>query len=117
MFLLFIDKLLVFNQSYAQEPAKFFCVDALGLALETILFKSGKNIGLAFMENLCLPDDAEKCSDWHRKLCDQTARTGLSPGLIAYAVTQVRRHYTLEFSENVSNFGFGTDVLGTRENV
>jgi hypothetical protein len=72
-----------------QEPDDYFCVGALGSALEIILFKSSKSIGLAFMEDLCKPDDAEKCAHWHRKLRDQTARKGVPPGLLAFAATQV----------------------------
>ncbi|KAG8737861.1 hypothetical protein FRC10_007593 [Ceratobasidium sp. 414] len=72
-----------------RHPGQYFCVGALGAALEIILFKSAKTVGLAFMEEFCQPDDAEKCAHWHRKLCDQTARKGVSPGAIAFAATQL----------------------------
>ncbi|KAG9091243.1 hypothetical protein FRC06_000649 [Ceratobasidium sp. 370] len=77
-----------------QDPSPYFHVGALGAALEVILFKSAKPVGLAFMEEFCQPDDPEKCVHWHRKLRDQTARKGVSPGAIAFAATQ--RYWALE---------------------
>ncbi|KAG9091717.1 hypothetical protein FRC06_000440 [Ceratobasidium sp. 370] len=72
-----------------REPSQYFCVGPLGAALEIIFFKSAKTIGLAFMEELCQPDDTEKCAHWHQKLCDRMARKGVSPGAIAFAATQM----------------------------
>ncbi|KAG8738805.1 hypothetical protein FRC10_006457 [Ceratobasidium sp. 414] len=71
------------------DPSQHFHVGALGVALEIIFFKSAKTLGLAFMEELCQLDDAEKCAHWHRKLRDQTAHKGVSPGAIAFAATQM----------------------------
>ncbi|KAG8732071.1 hypothetical protein FRC10_001257, partial [Ceratobasidium sp. 414] len=71
------------------DPSQYFCVGALGAALEIILFKSAKTVGLVFMEEFCQPDDAEKCAHWHRKLRDRTAHKGVSPGAIAFAATQM----------------------------
>jgi hypothetical protein len=45
------------------------------------------------MEELCQPDDALKCSRWHRKLQDKTAHEGVSPGAIAFAATMVRDQF------------------------
>ncbi|KAG8732991.1 hypothetical protein FRC10_000494 [Ceratobasidium sp. 414] len=72
-----------------RDPSQYFCVGALGAALEIVFFKSAKIIGLAFMEDLCKPDDAEKCAHWHRKLRDRTAHRGVPPGAIAFAATQM----------------------------
>jgi hypothetical protein len=83
------------TQSGVQKPSEFFCVEALGSALEIILFKSSKSIGLAFMEELCQADDTERCADWHRKLRDRKARKGVPPGLLAFAAAQVRQTITL----------------------
>ncbi|KAF8593169.1 hypothetical protein BDV93DRAFT_612324 [Ceratobasidium sp. AG-I] len=69
-----------------QEPSSYFCVGALGSALEIILFKSAKQIGVVFMEEFCRPDSP---ADWHKKLRDQTACEGISPGLLAFAATQM----------------------------
>lgn len=69
-----------------QELSDYFCVNALGAALEVILFKSAKPIGLVFMEELCRPDSP---THWHEKLRDRTARRGIPPGLLAFAATQV----------------------------
>ncbi|KAF8595896.1 hypothetical protein BDV93DRAFT_514595 [Ceratobasidium sp. AG-I] len=78
------------NQTTANRDLnQFFRVGALGAALEIILFKSAKTLGLAFMEEFCAPDDAEKCAHWHHKLRDRTACRGISPGAIAFAATQM----------------------------
>ncbi|KAG9077828.1 hypothetical protein FRC06_008684 [Ceratobasidium sp. 370] len=71
------------------KPGEYFCVEALGAALEIILFRSSKQVGLVFMEDMCKPDDAERCAHWHRKLRDQTARKGVPPGLLTFAATQM----------------------------
>lgn len=84
-----MDKDLFLFPTVDREPSQFFCVGALGAALEIILFKSSKAIGLVFMEELCKPDDAEKCAHWHRKLRDRRARKGVPPGLLAFAATQM----------------------------
>ncbi|KAG8731262.1 hypothetical protein FRC10_001915 [Ceratobasidium sp. 414] len=75
--------------TFDRDPTQYFCVGALGAALEIIFFKSSKTLGLAFMEHLCQPDDAEECVQWHRKLRDRTARKGVPPGAIAFAATQM----------------------------
>ncbi|KAF8606748.1 hypothetical protein BDV93DRAFT_553224 [Ceratobasidium sp. AG-I] len=87
-----------------REPSEYFCIDAIGSALEIILFKCSKPIGEAFMEELCKPDEP---ADWHKKLCDQTARKGVPPGLLAFAATQMYwalemlyRGTTLAFDEH-----------------
>lgn len=81
-------KYICIDRLGTQEPSEYFCVSALGAALEVILFKSTKPIGLVFMEDLCKPDNP---AHWHRKLRDQTARKGIPPGLLAFAATQVRQ--------------------------
>ncbi|KAG9080275.1 hypothetical protein FRC06_006842, partial [Ceratobasidium sp. 370] len=73
---------------FSRDPNQFFCVGALGSALEIILFKSAKPVGLTFMEELCAPDDPKKCAEWHRRLRDRTAHRGVPPGTIAFAATQ-----------------------------
>lgn len=72
-----------------REASQYFCVGALGCTLEVILFKSSKNIGLAFMENLCQPDNVVKCAHWHRKRRDLTADEGVPPAAIALAATMM----------------------------
>ncbi|KAG8732209.1 hypothetical protein FRC10_001158 [Ceratobasidium sp. 414] len=84
-----IYQLLKNDQFLYPNVNRYFCVGALGAALEIILFKSVKTVRLAFMEEFCQPDDAEKCAHRHWKLCDQTARKGVSPGAIAFATTQL----------------------------
>ncbi|KAG8737648.1 hypothetical protein FRC10_007971 [Ceratobasidium sp. 414] len=56
-----------------QDPSRYFCVGALGAALEIILFKPVKT----------------KCARWHQELSDRTARKGVPPGAIAFAATQL----------------------------
>ncbi|KAG9080622.1 hypothetical protein FRC06_006337, partial [Ceratobasidium sp. 370] len=72
-----------------RDPSMYFFVNAFGCALEIILFKCSKPIGLAFMEELCQPDDPERCANWHCKLRDRSACKGLPPGLLALAATQM----------------------------
>lgn len=83
------EKLLCIDKTIIKDPNQFFRVGALGTALEIILFKSAKTLGLAFMEEFCAPDDDDKCAHWHHKLHDRTARRGIAPGAIAFAATQV----------------------------
>ncbi|KAB5589641.1 hypothetical protein CTheo_6914 [Ceratobasidium theobromae] len=84
-----MDNDLFLFPTVERQPQEYFCVGALGSALEIILFKSSKSIGLVFMEDLCKPDNTEKCAHWHRKLRDQTACKGVPPGLLAFAATQM----------------------------
>ncbi|KAG9078576.1 hypothetical protein FS749_009388 [Ceratobasidium sp. UAMH 11750] len=72
-----------------RDPSQYFCIGALGAALEIILFKSPKTLGVAFIEEFCQLDDTEECARWHSKLRDRTARKGVSPGAIAFAATQM----------------------------
>ncbi|KAG9082133.1 hypothetical protein FRC06_005203 [Ceratobasidium sp. 370] len=84
-----MSKDLFLYPSIDQNPSEYFCTHALGSALEIILFQCSKNLGLVFMEDLCKPDDADKCAHWHRKLRDRGAREGVPPGLLAFAASQM----------------------------
>ncbi|KAG9078216.1 hypothetical protein FRC06_008487 [Ceratobasidium sp. 370] len=75
--------------NFNRDPTQYFHVGILDAALKIIFFKSAKTLGLAFIEELCQPDNPEKCAHWHRKLRDQTARRGVPPGAIAFAATQM----------------------------
>lgn len=87
MFLIFQDSEVV--QFPAQNTDEYFQSKALKKVLETIFFKSSKNIGIVFMEELCAPDNATECAHWHQKLRDHTATRGFPVGAIAFAATVV----------------------------
>ncbi|KAG8777228.1 hypothetical protein FRC12_000490 [Ceratobasidium sp. 428] len=72
-----------------RKPEQYFCVRALGAVLTAILFKSSKVLALVFMAELCAPDDPVKCKSWHSQLRDRTALSGVPPGAIAFAATQL----------------------------
>lgn len=58
-------------------------------ALKVILFQCSKNIGLAFMEELCALDSILDGAQWRAGLRDKTATKGMPIGAIAFAVTLV----------------------------
>ncbi|KAG9089942.1 hypothetical protein FRC06_001286 [Ceratobasidium sp. 370] len=99
-----MDKDQFLFPSLDRHPTEYFCVGALGSALISILFKASKAIGVVFMEELCKPDNPEKCARWHAKLHDQTARKGVPPSLLAFAAAQM--YWALEklYMGSVVNF-------------
>ncbi|KAG9095405.1 hypothetical protein FS749_010516 [Ceratobasidium sp. UAMH 11750] len=84
-----MHKSLFLYSSVDRNPDDHFRVGALGDAIEIILFKTPKPVGVPFLHNFAELDDPVKCAAWHRKTKDKTARRGVPPGLIALAATQM----------------------------
>ncbi|KAG8700370.1 hypothetical protein FRC08_004740 [Ceratobasidium sp. 394] len=68
--------------------------DVITEVLLDIFFRSGKQLGLVFIPQLCVPDDKAECATWHKKLRDRSATRGLSVAAIAFAATTI--YYTLD---------------------
>ncbi|KAG9118505.1 hypothetical protein FRC07_006949 [Ceratobasidium sp. 392] len=91
---MYLDKDNFLYPTFSRPEEHKFCVHLIGTVILTLLFECGKLLGYVFMEEVNWPDDARKCADWHSKTRDQMARgRGVSPGLIAYAATQI--HWAL----------------------
>ncbi|KAG9122039.1 hypothetical protein FRC07_001750 [Ceratobasidium sp. 392] len=84
-----MHKSLFLYSSVDRNPDDQFRVGALGDAIEIILFKTPKPVGVPFLHKFAELDDPVKCAAWHEKAKDKTTRRGVPPGLIALAATQM----------------------------
>ncbi|KAG8782663.1 hypothetical protein FRC12_020582 [Ceratobasidium sp. 428] len=84
-----MHKSLFLYSSTDRNPEDQFRVGALGDAIEIILFKTPKPVGVPFLHKFAELDDPVKCAAWHKKAKDKTTCRGVPPGLIALAATQM----------------------------